>query len=151
MWPNIDSISVIFGQICNFRNPNLVTLYLCMYLILNKEHFTFHLQYKHSGTFTNRKYEELSYPKNKKMCDRILVTQFKMRPHDSESSRENATPSSATSPLALIRKYSPPCELVGRWKELSFWPSAISWKSVILRTWPHKYIFNNLGKWFRIN
>ena len=27
-----------------------------------KEHFTFHLQYKHSGAFANRKYEELSYP-----------------------------------------------------------------------------------------
>ena len=85
-----------------------------MYFILNKEHFTFHLQYKHSGTFANRKYEELCYPKNKKMCDPILVTQFKMRPHDSEFSRENATPSSATSPLAHIRKYSPPCELIGR-------------------------------------
>ena len=23
---------------------------------------TFHLQYEHSGTFANRKYEELSYP-----------------------------------------------------------------------------------------
>ena len=34
----------------------------------------FHLQYKHSGTFANRKYEELSYPKNQKMCDPILVT-----------------------------------------------------------------------------
>ena len=41
---------------------------------LNEKHFTFHLQYKHSGTFANRKYEELSYPKNKKMCDPILVT-----------------------------------------------------------------------------
>ena len=29
---------------------------------LNEEHFTFRLQYKHSGTFANRKYEELSYP-----------------------------------------------------------------------------------------
>ena len=35
-----------------------------MYLILNKVHYTFHLQYKHSGTFANRKYEELSYPQN---------------------------------------------------------------------------------------
>ena len=25
---------------------------------LNKEHFTFHLQYKHSGTFADCKYEE---------------------------------------------------------------------------------------------
>ena len=50
-----------FWQICNFRDLNLVTLYLCMYLILNKEQFTFHLQYKHSGTFANREYEELVY------------------------------------------------------------------------------------------
>ena len=28
---------------------------------LNEEHFTFRLQYKHSVTFANRKYEELSY------------------------------------------------------------------------------------------
>ena len=46
---------------CNFRDPNLVTFYLCIYLILNEEHFTLHLQYKHSGTFANRKYEELPY------------------------------------------------------------------------------------------
>ena len=36
---------------------------------------------KHSGTFANRKCEELSYPKNQKMCDPILVTLLKMRPH----------------------------------------------------------------------
>ena len=29
---------------------------------LNKEHLTIYLQYKHSGAFANRKYEELSYP-----------------------------------------------------------------------------------------
>ena len=42
---------------------------------------TLHLEYKHSGTFVNCKYEELSYPKNPKMCDPILVTLLKMRPH----------------------------------------------------------------------
>ena len=39
------------------------------------QHFTFHLQYKYSGTFgpfANRKYGELSYPKNQKMCDPII-------------------------------------------------------------------------------
>ena len=43
---------------------------------------------KNSGTFANRKYEELSYPKNQKMCDPVLVTLLnivnpvvKMRPH----------------------------------------------------------------------
>ena len=50
------------------------------WLILNEEHFTFHLQCKHSGTFGNRKYEELSYPKNQTMCDPILVTVLKMWP-----------------------------------------------------------------------
>ena len=54
---------------------NLVTFYLCMYLILNKEQFTYHLQYKHSGAFANCKYEELSYTKIQKMCDPILGTQ----------------------------------------------------------------------------
>ena len=48
---------------------------------LNEEHFTFHLQYKHSGTFANRKYEELSYPQKSK----------NVRPHSSYSI-ENATP-----------------------------------------------------------
>ena len=57
---------------------------------------TFHLQYKHSGTFANRKYEELSYPKIKKMCDPI-----------SSNSIENATPSSGTSPLASYREVPP--------------------------------------------
>ena len=51
---------------------------------------TFHLEYKHSGTFPNRKYEELSYPQNPKICDPILATLLKMRPHGSQSSRENA-------------------------------------------------------------
>ena len=47
------------------------------------------LQYKHSGTFANRKYEA------------ILITLLKMRP---QSSRENATPSSSTSPLAFYKQ-----------------------------------------------
>ena len=66
-----------------------------------------HLQYKHSGTFANRKYEELSYPKNQKMCDPILVTLLKMPLHESQSSRENATPSSGTCPLASYKEVPP--------------------------------------------
>ena len=100
---------VTFGQICNFRDPNLVTFYfyeLTHFFRLNEEHFAFHLHYKHSGTFAKRKYEELSYPKN--LCDPILVTLLKMRPHYSKSSRENATPSSGTSPLASEREAPPP-------------------------------------------
>ena len=101
LWTIIDPILVTFEQICNFHDPNLVTFYLFIYIyiyiyiflfILNEEHFTFHLQYKHSATFANCKYEELSYPKIKKMCDPILVTLLKMRPHYSHTSHENATP-----------------------------------------------------------
>ena len=36
-------------------------------------------EYKYSGTFANRKYEELSHPKRPKMCDPILVTLLKIR------------------------------------------------------------------------
>ena len=54
------------------------------------------------------KYEELSYPKNQKMCDPILVTLLKMRPHYSQSSRENVAPSSGTSQLASYKGVPPP-------------------------------------------
>ena len=54
--------------------------------------------------FANRKCEELSYPQNPKMCNTILVTPLKMQPHYSQSSRENATPSSGTSPLASYKE-----------------------------------------------
>ena len=115
----IDPILVTFGP-CNFCDPNLVIFYLCIYLInalnrssknewdpffkLKEEHFTFHLQ---SGTFANRKYEELSNPQNQKMCYPILVTLLIMRPHFSRSSHENVTPSSGTSPLASYKKVPP--------------------------------------------
>ena len=46
---------------------------------LNEEHFTFHRQYKYSGTFANRKYEQLSHPKNPKMCEPILVAELNAR------------------------------------------------------------------------
>ena len=49
--------------------------------LLNKEHFTFHLQFKHSGMFAYRKYEELSYLKN----------QENVQPHPSNCI-ENTTP-----------------------------------------------------------
>ena len=38
------------------------------------------------------------------MCDPILVTLLKMRPHYSHSSHENATPSSGASPLASYKE-----------------------------------------------
>ena len=74
---------------------------------LNEEHFTFHLQYKHSGTFANRKYEELSYPKKAENVRSHSSNSLKMRPHYSQSSRENATPSSGTSPLACYKEVPP--------------------------------------------
>ena len=42
------------------------------------------------------------------MCDPILFTPLKMQPHYSQSSRENATPSSGTSPLASYKEVPPP-------------------------------------------
>ena len=86
---------------CNFRDPNLVTFYfyeLTHFFRFNEQHFTFNLQYKHSGTFANHKYEELFYPQNSE----------NVRHHYSQSSRENATPSSGTSPLASYAEVPPP-------------------------------------------
>ena len=54
------------------------------------------------------------------MCDPILVTLLKMRPHYSQSSRENATPSSGTSPLASYKAVPLP----GLWVNLGFWETA---------------------------
>ena len=72
--------------------------FLFMYcLILRKEQFSFHQQYKHSGTVANRKYEELSCHKIQKMCDPILVTLLKMRPHPAAHPHQ-----------PLLRKYRPP-------------------------------------------
>ena len=67
-------LSYFCAIICNFRD-NLVTFFLCVYLILNEEHFfSPTVQTFWSGAFANRKYEELSYPRNQKLCDPILVT-----------------------------------------------------------------------------
>ena len=107
LWPIIDPISVTFGQICNFRNPNLVTFCLCMHLILNEEHFTFHLQTNILVRLLTVNIKNCLIPKIRK-CHPILVTLLKMRPHQSQSSSENATPSSGTSPLASYKEVSPP-------------------------------------------
>ena len=73
------------------------------------EQFTIHLKYKYSGTLANRKYEQLQFlPQNPKMCDPIPVTLLKMWPHYSQYSRENATPSSGTSPLASYKEVPVP-------------------------------------------
>ena len=62
---------------------------------LNDESFTFHLQYKHSGTFANSKYEELSYPQKSE----------NVQPHSSYSI-ENAAP------LKSIQSWK--CDLIQR-------------------------------------
>ena len=69
---------------------------------------TFDLWYKHSDMFANHKYVGLPYPKNQKMSDLIpLVTLLKIRPRDSQSSRDNATPSSGTSSLGSCEEVPP--------------------------------------------
>ena len=44
--------------------------------------------------------QEFSYTRNPENVRSLLVTLRKMQPHYSQSSRENATPSSGTSPVA---------------------------------------------------
>ena len=78
----------------------------------------------------NRKYEELSYSKNQKMCHPILVTLLKMRPHYSQSSRENATPSSGTSPSASYKEAVPPRGLRPFIKQSLFPDSRLSNKRI---------------------
>ena len=103
LWPIIDPILVTFGQKCNFRDLNLVTFYLYIHLISNEEHFTFHLHYKHSGTFANRKYEELSYPPKLE----------NVRLHSTDSI-DNATPNNGTSPLASYKEVPPRNQICNR-------------------------------------
>ena len=72
-------------------------------------HFTFHLQYKHCGTFANRKFEELPYPKKSgNVRPHSSNAIRKMLPHHSHSSCEYATPSSGTFPLASYKEVPPP-------------------------------------------
>ena len=56
-----------------------------------------------------------TYPKNPKICDPILVTLLKMRPHYSHSNRKNATPSIGTFLLVSCKGAppSPPVRLHG--------------------------------------
>ena len=76
---------------------------------MNEEYFTFHLQYKHSGTFANRKCEELYLPqKSENVRLHFSKTPMKMRLHYSQSRRENATPSSGASPAASYKEVPPP-------------------------------------------
>ena len=55
-----------------------------------------------------KSFQNFVIPEIPKMCDPILVTLLKMQPHYSQSSRENATPSSGTSPVASYKEVPPP-------------------------------------------
>ena len=66
---------------------------------MKSEHVTFHLQYKHSGTFANLK--NCLTPKTRKTCDPILVTLLKIRPCYSQSSRGNCNPNQRHIPISL--------------------------------------------------
>ena len=79
---------------------------------MNEEHFTFHLQYKHSGTIANRKYEEQSYPKKSENVRLHSSNSIENAPHYSQSSLENATPSSGTFPLTSYKAVPPPGQIV---------------------------------------
>ena len=87
----------------------LVTFCLCIYLmkpliikvILNKMTHFLNLMCVHLSIFKSVLHYVALYlnfltPKILKMGDPILVTPIKMQPHNSQSSRENATPSSGT-------------------------------------------------------
>ena len=56
--------------------------------------------------------EQRSYLKNLTMCDPILVTLLKMRPHYGRYSRENATPSSGISPLTSYKEAPHPSGII---------------------------------------
>ena len=99
-----------FKQISNFRHLNLGTFYfyeLTHFFKLNEEHFLFSYSTNILLLLLTVDMKNCLTPKYPKMCDPILVTLLKMRPHYSQSSRENATPSSGTSPLASYKKVPP--------------------------------------------
>ena len=110
LWPIIiDRILVTFGQICNFRDPNLVTFYFHeSTLFLNGMKNTLFFIYN-----TNilvrllTVYEELSYsPKCENIQPHSSIS-IENAPRYSQCSLENATPSSGTSPLASCKEVPP--------------------------------------------
>ena len=60
------------------------------------------------------------------MCEPILVTLLKMRPHYSQTSSENVTSSSGTSPLASYKEVPPPSPLLGGGETLGNWKPGVS-------------------------
>ena len=100
-----------FGQISNFRDPNLVTFYfyeLTYFLDWMKNTSLFNYSTNILVRLLTVNVKNCLTPQNANMCDPILVTLLKIRPHYSQSSCENATPSSGTSPLASYKEVPPP-------------------------------------------
>ena len=75
---------VTFGQICNFRDPRLVTFYfyeLTHFLDWMKNTLLFICSTNILVRLLTGNMKDSLTPKNPKMCDPILVTLLKMRPH----------------------------------------------------------------------
>ena len=84
LWPITDLILVTFRQICHFRDHNLVTFYF--YEFTHFLHWMKNTLLFICGTnilvrLLTVNIQDCLTPKNPKMCDPILVTLFKMRPH----------------------------------------------------------------------
>ena len=109
---NLDPILVTFGQICNFRHPNCHFHFLFSWIdpffTLNETTLLSVCSISILVLLLTVNMTNSLTPKNPKMCDPILVTLLKMRPHYSQSSRKNATPSSGTSPLTSYKAVPPP-------------------------------------------
>ena len=109
---NIEPILVTFGQICNFCDPNLISFYFYelthfLHGMKNTLFLTYSTNILVCLLTVNMK--NCLTPKNPKMCDLTLVMLLKMQPHYSQSSHQNATPSSGTFPLASYKEVpSPP-------------------------------------------
>ena len=63
-------------------------------------------QIKHPSSVIQREIK-WRYPINSLTTIRKCATLLKMQPHDSQSTRENATPSNGTSPLAPYKEVPP--------------------------------------------
>ena len=90
---------VLKTWVINFRDPNLVT-YWPMFLDWMKDTSLFIYSTNILVRLLTINVKNCLTPKNPKMCDPIQVTLLKMQLQYSQSSHENVTPSSGTSPLA---------------------------------------------------
>ena len=114
LWLIEDPILVNFGQICNFRDPNLVTFYfyeLTHFLNGTKNTLLFICSTNILVRLLTVNVKKCLTPKNPKMCGPILDILLRMRSHYSQSSRENAHPhqpvirkSPSTEPLVDLKR-----------------------------------------------